>query len=231
MGRPLKKKFFGSPEQGGMQMVLSYVWMDDSSEPEQGFYIVRQVGTGRYQVTDGSRVGVVRLVGETPSAPGEGAILVYPFEGEPEYAKKIHNRTVVTHSGNTYKWSVESATETGQADFILDTWEEPEGETLFFIFSQAFEGGIGYYDNVGGIEGQPEGLTIIGLFDSDVGRLYLSGDHPEIASIAITIGDMTNVFEYSGNEGNTEFLSDDFFGFQDNTGYGVTGFEVTMFPE
>lgn len=233
MGRPLNKKFFGSPEKGGLQMVLSYVWLDDSTGPEEGFWVVRQLGTGRYQVTDGDRVGAVRIVGYTPTQAGEGAILVFPFGAEdPEYARKIHNRSVVTWSNNTYKWFTEAADEDGQADFILDTWEdplevgeEPEPEFVAILNSVGFEGGVGYFDNIGSLNdefGLFADFTVIGLFEDGISKLYLQGDHPEIASVEITINGTTIVYGYAGNEGNTEFLSEDSFGFEDGVSYTIT---------
>lgn len=231
MGRPLNKKFFGDPEKGGLQMVLSYVWLDDSTEAETGFWIVRQLGTGRYQVTNGDRTGAVRLVDHTPAVAGEGSILVYPFgSDEPEFARKIHNRSVVTWSNNTYKWSVDAADEDGQANFILDTWAEPTEDMIFSITAGTGEFGIGYYDDVGSIEGQPEGFTIIGFLEDGISKLWIQGDHPEIDSIEVTIGDATVVYGYAGSEGNSEFLSEDSFGFDAGETYDITGWVVNLAP-
>lgn len=129
MGRPLKKKFFGSPATGGLQLVLAHVWLEDSVAAETGYYIVRQVGTGRYQVTNGTKVGVVKLVDALPDAPGEGTIEITVFGSEiREYAKKIHNRTVVTFDGNTYKWSTTAASEEGQANLPFELFMSSEDE-------------------------------------------------------------------------------------------------------
>ena len=136
MGRPLKKSFFGSPATGGKQLVLSHVWLAGSTEAEEGFWIVRQVGTGRFQVTNGTKTGVVKLVDALPDAPGEGVIVVRPFgeDMQDEYASKIHNRTVKTFDGNSYMWSANPATEVGQADLQLEFWGEeglePEEEPV-----------------------------------------------------------------------------------------------------
>lgn len=126
MGRPLQKKFFGNPEGTGMQLVLSYVWLAGSTEAEEGYYVVRQVGTGRYQVTNGTNTGVVKLVDALPTAPGEGVIVITPFGAtQKEFARTIHNRTVRTFDGNTYKWSAEAAVEEGQADLPFEDWTDP----------------------------------------------------------------------------------------------------------
>lgn len=231
MGRPLKKSFFGSPATGGKQLVLSWVWLADSTEAEQGYWIIRQVGTGRYQVTNGTKTGVVKLVDALPDAPGEGVIEVHPFEGVTEYASKIFNRTVKTFDGNSYKWSADPATEEGYADFTFDTWEEEEEEVIFTITAEAFEGGIGFDNNGAGSKvGNPEGFTVRAFFENNLSRLYINGDHPEIASIDVTIGGVTINFGYNGSEGVTEFLSEDTFGFEDEETYEITGFEINEAP-
>lgn len=123
MGRPLKKSFFGNPDGTGKQLVLSYVWLTGSVAAETGYYVVRQVGTSRYQVTNGTKTGVVKLVDALPDAPGEGVIIIKPFGlSQVEYAKKIHNRTVVTFDDNTYMWSKEAANANGEADLPFEIY-------------------------------------------------------------------------------------------------------------
>jgi hypothetical protein len=123
MGRPLQKKFFGNPDGTGKQLVLSYVWLAGSTEAEEGFYVIRQVGTGRYQVTNGDKVGVVKLTDALPTMAGEGVIIIKPYgAAQVEYARKIQNRSVTTFDGNTYKWSSAAATEEGQADLPFEVF-------------------------------------------------------------------------------------------------------------
>ena len=236
MGRPLNKTYLGNPEKGGYQLGLSYVWLEGSEEAEEGFWISRQVGTGRYEVTNGERKGVVKLVDVLPTNPGEGVIVVKQFEGSYyEYAKKIHNRTVVTFDGNVYKWSVDPATNEAEADFILDGWEnpleaEPESDE-YTLTAEGFEGGVGYYDDIGSISGQfIEGFTVIGFYEDNISRLYIQGDHNEISNIKITIGGVTIQYDFYGSEGNSEFLSEDSFGFEDGETYTITNVVVTLAP-
>lgn len=123
MGRPLKKKYFGDPNAFGKQLVLTSVWLEDSVAAESGYYVIRQVGTGRYQVTNGVKQGVVKLVDLLPDAPGEGVIEITVFGEEiREYAKKIHNRTVETFDGNRYKWSENPAEVAGEADLPFEVY-------------------------------------------------------------------------------------------------------------
>ena len=115
MGRPLKKSFFGSPATAGAQVVLSSARIAGQSAAA-GYYIVRQVGTGRFQVTNGTLTGVVRLVAAGTLQEGEAHCIVKPFGGADEYARVIHNRSVKTWSGNRYTWAAGlAATAAGQA--------------------------------------------------------------------------------------------------------------------
>jgi hypothetical protein len=236
MGRPLQKKFFGNPEGTGIQLVLSAVWLAGSTEAETGFYVVRQVGTGRYQVTNGSKSGVVKLVDALPTAPGEGVIVVRPFGTDLlEFAKKIHNRTVVTFDGNTYKWSRDPAEENGQADLAFETWESiedleeelnPEPSHVAVLHAVAFEGGIGFTQqgSIGSLDDEFDlfgDISPIGYYEDNLSRLYIAGDHPEISAIEITIGEVTIVYGYNGSEGATEFLSEEKFGFVDSQSYSI----------
>lgn len=140
MGRPLKKSFFGQPEAGQKLLVLDAVWLDDSTGPETGFWIVRQVGTGRFQVTNGAKVGVVRLVGQAPAKAGEATVIVKPFNGSDEFARIIYNRTVTTWERNNYKWSRESAAVEGEADLPLTDSTSVTDEELVEDINQATDG-------------------------------------------------------------------------------------------
>ena len=118
MGRPLKKSFFGSPATAGAQVVLNSARIAGQSAAA-GYYIVRQVGTGRFQVTNGSLTGVVRLVAAGTLQEGEAHAIVKPHGGgADEYARVIHNRSVKTWSGNSYAWSTAATTTAGQAMIV-----------------------------------------------------------------------------------------------------------------
>ncbi|MNK29843.1 hypothetical protein D3C87_482460 [compost metagenome] len=164
MGRPLKKSFFGSPTTGGKQLVLSHVWLEGSTVAEEGYYIIRQVGTGRYQVTNGVKVGVVKLVDAMPDAPGEGTIEITVFGSTTrEYAKKIHNRTVVTFDGNTYKWSTSAASEAGQADLPFEDFVTVDEEE----------------EAIAEVNGAADGAAVVALLLATP-EVYLTSDSKEI---------------------------------------------------
>lgn len=116
MGRPLNKKYFGSPALPGSQIVLNSAWIPGESAAINDCYIVKQVGTGRYLVKNGTKSGVVRLVQGVPAKAGEGQLIVKPHGGgTDESAKMVHSRTVKTWEGKVYSWSAAAASATGQA--------------------------------------------------------------------------------------------------------------------
>lgn len=133
MGRPLKKSFFGSPATAGAQVLLASARIAGQSAAA-GYYIVRQVGTGRYQVTNGTLTGVVRLVAAGTLQEGEAHCIVKPYGESNEYARVIHNRSVKTWSGKSYSWSTVAATAAGQAD-IAGTFAKTAPFTLVASFS------------------------------------------------------------------------------------------------
>lgn len=98
MGNPLKQRFINE------KLYLSDVWLPNGARAESGFYVKRQTGTSRYEVSNGTTSGFVRLV-EVVSSPGEG-VIKFDIDGTEERAKKIQNRTVVTFSNKVYKWDI-----------------------------------------------------------------------------------------------------------------------------
>lgn len=233
MGRPLKKSFFGSPSTGGKQLVLSHVWLEDSTAAETGFWIIRQVGTGRYQVTNGTKVGVVKLVDALPVAAGEGTIEINVFGSSVrEYASKIFNRTVKTFDGNSYKWSAETATEVGQADFTFETWEEEEVEAEEITVSAvAGAGFVGYVEGTAGtISGAITGFEIVSITDEATESvLLLEGDHSAKASVTVSIAggaDVVLAFD-EFTAGQTSFVGTTLFGFVDGQTYTIDGITST----
>lgn len=232
MGRPLKKSFFGSPATGGKQLVLSHVWLEGSTAAETGFWIVRQVGTGRYQVTNGTKVGVVKLVDAMPDAPGEGVIIVTPFgASQVEYASKIFNRTVKTFDGNSYMWSADAATEEGHADFTFETWEEAEAEEIT-VTAEAGEGFVGYVnETAGAISGSIAGFDVVSIYDTTESNLLLAGDQSAKATVTVSIAGGADVVltldAYDAEGGATAFVGTTLFGFADGQTYTIDGITST----
>lgn len=124
MGRPISKKFIGDPAKIGHQLVVSYVWLADSTAPEEGFFITRQSGTRRYHVANAEgRKGIIQLVDAMPTQAGEGVIMVLPTAGGPEeYARTIYNLTVKTYDDNRYNWNIAG---TGEAILPFEAYVSP----------------------------------------------------------------------------------------------------------
>lgn len=122
MGRPINPNFIGNPATPGRvskALILSQAWIPGAAGLAVGtVYILRQVGTGRYQVTDGTHTGVVRLVNATPTIAGQAIILVTPFGGgAAQHARVINNRSVKTWEDHSFEWNPNvSATASGQAN-------------------------------------------------------------------------------------------------------------------
>jgi hypothetical protein len=117
MGRPVNDKFFGDPALDGKQIQVE-AWFTGASSVSTA-YVVRQRSSYQYEVTDGTFTEVMTLSNGMPMAEGEAALIVSPYGSSDEYAYVLHNRTVKTHQGNIYNWSVDAAEEEGEADLAM----------------------------------------------------------------------------------------------------------------
>ena len=87
--------------------------------------IIRQVSTNRYKVTDGTRVGIVKLKSSVATATGEGSVRLVDTDGNTYFATKItaHKATIqrgtgvqaAFPNGASVKWNMTAAT----ADSLL----------------------------------------------------------------------------------------------------------------
>ncbi len=125
MGRPLKKSFFGDPTGGSNRLALTSAWIPGAGGTTTAAYIIRQVGTGKYEVTDGVYTGVVALMAAGSVTSGFAQLVIAPYGLSDEYASKIYNRSIRTFAGNSYMWSTVAASETGQADLPFTAIGQP----------------------------------------------------------------------------------------------------------
>ena len=77
MGKPLNKKFFGDPSADGEQLSVN-VWFTGEGSSETG-WIVRQRGTGIYEITNGVLTERLKLQNGAPIAGGQASMQVGPF--------------------------------------------------------------------------------------------------------------------------------------------------------
>ena len=89
MGRPINKRYLGNPTTPGLQLLLNECWLPGASAPEttDTVYILRQTGSHRYMVTNGTTTGIVTLVGAPITQPGQARLAVTPFGGATEYTQ------------------------------------------------------------------------------------------------------------------------------------------------
>jgi hypothetical protein len=141
MARSLNKKFFGLASGAGSQIVATVKFKDGAVA--EG-YIVKQVGARRF-LFEKTSVGAylpssttatkAKLVGAAPANIGEAAVIVSPFGGGTEYAKKITAKKVSTFSGNVYVWSTMLADAVGEADIIPGTDMTPVTATAHAVLA------------------------------------------------------------------------------------------------
>jgi hypothetical protein len=191
MGRPIKKSFFGNPAAAGAQIVLNSARIAGQSAAT-GYYIVRQVGTGRFQVTNGTLTGVVRLVGAGALQHGEAHVIVKPFGGADEYARVIHNRTVKTWSGNVYKWNDAAAAAAGEAVIVgvVDTpavWSVQPAITGTARVGFTLTGSVGVMNDVDGGLGS---LTLRWMSAATTNGVYTAITGATAATYVVGVGQL-----------------------------------------
>lgn len=115
MGRPLNSKYFGEPTGDNNKLTIEF-W--DGSSVVTG-WILEQVATGEFRVTDGTVEDRVELQADAPAAAGEGRIAVQVYGGGTEYARNILSRRVKTFEGGNWDWELTPANKVGMADLPL----------------------------------------------------------------------------------------------------------------
>lgn len=104
MGRPLNSKFFGP---GVDKLSIAF---NNGTETVSGF-IVKQLGTSSYRVSDGTDEYDVILNGNITTVsdlqPGEAAISALDKDGEPKFVSKLFSATFTTADGEIIAWNQE----------------------------------------------------------------------------------------------------------------------------
>lgn len=100
-------------------------------------HIVKQVGLTKYQVAplavDATakatfhRVRLAKTAAEVAALPaGVGSIVVTPFGGSAEHARKIFYRKLLTVEGHTYYWRKTAADQPGECNVAGDWQTGPD---------------------------------------------------------------------------------------------------------
>lgn len=124
MGRPIKKKWFGPAAGAGTQIIVNGVkWADGTTSTNA--YIVKQTGSRKYVVSNGTKTEPVFMVNATSVGglqAGQCFILATPFGGSARPCEKIAQFRVSIYEANgevnDYSWSTQPAAAPGQADLI-----------------------------------------------------------------------------------------------------------------
>lgn len=114
MGRPIKKVNFGTYD--GAIGIRCEAYLGGSNQTDA--YIVKQVGSKRYKVTEvaGGNSARAKLVAGTPAADGEMRVTGYvagsasgnlsTMGGTAKYAAKITQRRFIASDGTRYRWTL-----------------------------------------------------------------------------------------------------------------------------
>ena len=104
MGRPVNKRYFGGGP-GSQIPVTAFI----PGAAEASGYIVKQRGTRKYEVTDGTNVGICRLVNKDLGTLAEGEMVIEATDGTTTWqVTKLQNRTCILEGNMKRPWSLEA---------------------------------------------------------------------------------------------------------------------------
>lgn len=125
MGRPINKKWFGIPDGTHHKIVVNGV-MWANGDYASDAYIVRQVGTRKYIVSDGVTTEPAYPVNTNSVEglkPGQCFIMATAYGNDPAPCQKIaqYRVSLFENDGSikSYSWSTIPASAKGQADLNL----------------------------------------------------------------------------------------------------------------
>jgi hypothetical protein len=131
MGRPLNKRYFGPPTAGGEEIKVQFY---DGSASVNG-WIVKQLGSKKFRVTDGTTTKDCFLVDKASAALGadEMTITVKDDGGTARQVTKIAGRKVTLDTGATIAWNMSDSTSDGAVEM------EEAGDDDSFTNADDFE--------------------------------------------------------------------------------------------
>ena len=110
MGRPLNKKFFGTPTPAGNEIKVQF----HNGTGSVAGWIIKQVGAKRFKVTDGSEIKVCSLVDKASAAIAAGEMTITINDGgTARQVTKIAAKKVTLDTGTTINWDF-----TGTGDVV-----------------------------------------------------------------------------------------------------------------
>jgi hypothetical protein len=132
MGRPLNKKFFGTPTAGGTEIKVRF---RATGEAEANGWIVKQLGSKKFRCYDGTDTMDCVLVDKAQGtlAVGEMSIVVKDDGGTARQVTKIAGRKVTLDSGASIAWNFSNAADDGAVEM------EEAGTAADFTAADDFE--------------------------------------------------------------------------------------------
>lgn len=124
MGRPVNKRYFGSGS--GSQIKVRF----KTGGTEYNGYIVKQTGSKRYKVSDGTRTITGYLVNKSNGGLANGDIVINVLNDAGQFVQvtKLYNRVAITEDNVKIKWNF-AASESDGAVQIQDV----EGPTITIL--------------------------------------------------------------------------------------------------
>ena len=113
MGRPLNKRFFGTPTADGNEIKVKFF----NTAPVDG-WIVKQLGSKKFRCTDGTAIKDCFLVDKLAAdlLAGEMSMVVKDDAGTVKQVVKITARKVTVDTGESLPWNFSDATDDGAVD-------------------------------------------------------------------------------------------------------------------
>jgi len=115
MGRPINKRFFGPPTDGGNEIKVRF---RATGEAEANGWIVKQLGSKKFRCTDGTNTEDCTLADVSQGSLDEGdmTITVKDDGGTARQVTKISGRMVTLDSGDKIAWNFSNATDDGAVE-------------------------------------------------------------------------------------------------------------------
>jgi hypothetical protein len=114
MGRPLNKRYFGTPTAGGNEIKVQF----HNGTGSVNGWIVKQLGSKKFRCTDGTATEDCVLVDKASAAvaAGEMTITVKDDGGTARQVTKIAGRKVTLDTGASIAWNMSDSTSDGAVE-------------------------------------------------------------------------------------------------------------------
>jgi len=114
MGRPLNKRYFGTPTAGGNEIKVQF----HNGTASVNGWIVKQLGSKKFRCTDGTATEDCVLVDKASAAvaAGEMTITVKDDGGTARQVTKIAGRKVTLDTGASIAWNMSDSTSDGAVE-------------------------------------------------------------------------------------------------------------------